>query len=227
MDFLSFHIRDLSFGRAAALNPLVLGLPVSSGTLLMSVSYMVMNNLLLSVGENAQGAFGISRSVMLISTTTQLGICMGVQPAVSYCYGKKNASRVQELIIKTGIICFVFGLVVAILCIGGRDLILNAFIEDASVAVYGRKMIVGCLLTAPIYAVYQTAVTFLQATECAGQSTFATLVRQGGALIPAMFILNALLGFDGLVFCFAITDVIAAAVGAVFLIRRIRRLKQI
>ncbi len=223
-EYLSFHLADLSLRKEVSLAPLLLGLPVSSGTLLMSVSYMVMNNLLISVGDNAQGAFGIVRSVMLLSTTTQLGICMGVQPAVSYCYGKKDIKRVKEMIVKTGVVCMVFGLIVAIICIGGRDLILNAFIPDEEIHRFGRQMIVGCLITAPVYAIYQAAVTFLQATEWAIKSTFVTLLRQGGILIPAMLLLNMMFGFNGLVFCFAVSDICAALIGTVILAGRLKEL---
>ncbi|MCR4892754.1 MAG: MATE family efflux transporter [Lachnospiraceae bacterium] len=222
-DFISFRAKDLSLKKDVVLKPLALGLPIASGTLLMSVSYMIMNNLLIGVGDNAQGAFGIVRSVMLLSTTTQLGICMGVQPAVSYCYGRKNIRRVKEFIVKTGTVCMVFGLLVALLCIGGRDLILNAFIADESIVLFGREMIVGCLITAPVYAIYQTAVTFLQATEWAMWSTINTLLRQGIVLIPAMLILNAAFGFGGLVFSFAVTDIVAALVGTVLLVRRMKK----
>ncbi len=219
--FLSFKLKDISYKKEVLIKPLILGLPVSAGTLLMSVSYMVINNMLLKVGANAQGAFGIVRSVMLLSTTTQLGICMGVQPAVSYCYGKKNIKRVRGIIIRTGIVCMAYGLFVAVVCISGRDMILSAFIKDADIMFFGRKMIVGCLITAPIYAIYQTAVTFLQATEWAGWSTVVTLLRQGVILMPAMYMLNMIFGFNGLVFCFAVADVCTAVMGASVLNKRI------
>ena len=201
---------------------MILGLPIASGTVLMSVSYMVLNNLLLNVGADAQGAFGISRSIMLLSTTTQLGICMGVQPAVSYNFGRGNIERVKEFIVKTTMDCMIFGLVVALLCIGGRDILMKAFIDDASIAMYGRQILIGCFITAPIYSIYQSAVTFLQATDKAAASTLITLIRQGGVLIPAMIILNALFGFSGLIFCFAVVDIVAAIVGVTVLTNHIR-----
>jgi len=47
--FLSFKLKDISYKKEVLIKPLILGLPVSAGTLLMSVSYMVINNMLLKV----------------------------------------------------------------------------------------------------------------------------------------------------------------------------------
>ncbi len=224
MHFLSISPKDLSISYESAIHPMLLGLPLASGTVLMSVSYMVLNNILLGIDANAQGAFGISRSIMLLSTTTQMGICMGVQPAVSYNYGKGNIKRVKEFIFKTTTACMIFGFVIALLCIGGRDIILKAFIDDPAIAGYGHQILVGCFITAPIYAIYQSSVTFLQATDFAGASTVITLLRQGGILIPAMIILNIVFGFSGLVFCFAVVDVFGAIIGVTVLNKHLKNL---
>ena len=221
-NYLSLSPKDIKLDYENAIHPMLLGLPIASGTVLMSVSYMVLNNLLLAVDSNAQGAFGISRSIMLLSTTTQLGICMGVQPAVSYNFGRDNIERVKEFIVKTTMVCMIFGLTIAIICIGGRDYLMKAFIDDANIAMYGRQILVGCFITAPVYSIYQSAVTFLQATDWAGASTVITLLRQGGVLIPAMVILNALFGFSGLIYCFAVVDVVAATLGVIVLTRHLK-----
>lgn len=221
----SIRAKDLVFKRDITLKTLSLGVPLSIGTLLMSLSYMVLNNLLLDVHPNAQGAFGISRTIMLLSTMVQMGICMGVQPAVSYNYGKNNAKRVKELILKTGIVCVCFGLLVAIICIGFHSAILGAFIKVESILAYGMPILLGCFITAPVYAIYQCAVTFLQATERPMPSTIITALRQGGLLIPIMYLLYQLGGFHALVFCFAVADVVSAVVGAALLRNRIIKLK--
>ncbi|MCR5452834.1 MAG: MATE family efflux transporter [Lachnospiraceae bacterium] len=224
MGFLSLSPKNLKINSEYALHPMALGLPIASGTVIMSVSYMVINNMLLAVDPNAQGAFGISRSIMLLSTTTQMGIFMGVQPAVSYNYGRGRIGMVREIIKKTTIAGMVFGFVIAFICIGGRDVLLKTFIDDPAIAGYGRKILIGCFITAPIYSIYQSAATFLQAIDCATESTVITLLRQGIVLIPAMIVLNMFFGFDGLVYCFAVVDVMGAIVGSIVLLNKLRKL---
>lgn len=224
--FLSFSPKDFSLRKDISVHVLSLGLPVASGTLLLSIAYMLMNNLLLSVSPYAQGAFGISRAIMLFSTMIQLGICMGVQPAISYSYGTENMKRVKEFVLKTGILSVGFGVFVACICIGLRDFILTAFIKDAAILEYGKTLVLGCFCTAPVYGLFQLAVNFLQATERPFWSTVLTILRQGIIIIPAMLILNYMAGFQGLAYCFAVTDIFAAGIGLVLIRKRMKELKE-
>lgn len=216
-EFLSFDIKYLSFSIENSCQILALGFPLAIGTLFMSFAYMVMNNLLKTYDANAQGAFGICRTIMLLSTMIQMGICMGMQPAISYNFGAKNTKRVKEIILKTGIVTVLFGALLSLVIIVFRDAVLSAFINDSAVLSYADRMIVGCLCTAAIYGVYQMSVTALQSLERPMQSTIITAMRQGVVIIPAMLILNALLGFNGLVYCFAVTDIVAAFCGVILL----------
>lgn len=216
-DILSFNVKHLSFRTDNSVKILALGMPLAIGTLFMSFSYMIMNNLLKAYDANAQGAFGICRTIMLLSTMIQMGICMGVQPAISYNFGAKNMKRVKEIILKTGIVTASFGGILSLVVISFRRTILSAFINNQSVLSYADRMIVGCLCTAAVYGVFQISVTALQALEKPMQSTFITIMRQGIILIPAMLILNTILKFDGLIYSFAVTDIIAALCGLILL----------
>ena len=226
-DIFSISPKSLSFRADITWRTLLMGLPLASGTLLLSFAYMIMNNLLLKISPDAQGAFGISRSIMLFSTMIQMGICVGVQPAVSYNYGQGTKKRVLEFIKKTGAVTVCFGIAVAVICIGFRDLILGSFIDSPAILSYGRVILVGCFCTAPVYGIYQMAVTFLQATDRPMWSTVITILRQGAVIIPAMLLLNLLFGFQGIAFSFAVTDVIAAIIGGTMLILRLKKMQEV
>ncbi len=210
---MSLHIKDFSVKPEISLRTLSLGLPTAAGTLLISVAYTVMNNMLVVIDANATGAFGVCRTIMLMSTMVQMGICMGMQPAISFNYGNKDMKRVKEITLKTGLLAVIFGICVAVLCIGGRTFLLRLFLSDETVLAYAKKIMVGCLCTAPIYGIYVQAYCFLQAIDRAVYGTVVTLLRQGIILIPVMFILNLLGGLNALIFAFAVTDVIAAVIG--------------
>ena len=216
---LSYNIRKVSFRKENSVQVLALGLPLAAGTLLISVAYMVMNNLLKGYDANAQGAFGICRTIMLMSTMIQMGICMGTQPAVSYCFGLDSKPRVKEIIWKTGAVTMFFGAIVSILIITLRKTILPFVFDDAAVMVYAEKMIIGCLCTSVLYGLYQVCSTSLQAIDRPMWSTLITISRQGLIIIPVMIALNMLFGFDGLIYCFAVTDVLVAVIGVVLLLR--------
>ncbi len=224
---MSLNIKDFSLKPEISLKTLSLGLPTAAGTLLVSVAYTVMNNLLVVIDANATGAFGVCRTIMLMSTMIQMGICMGMQPAISFNYGGGNLKRVKEITLKTGLLAVIFGICVSVICISGRDVILRAFLSDENVLVYARRLLVGCLCTAPIYGIYEQSYAFLQAVDHAICGTVVTLLRQGIVLIPVMLLLNLVGGFDLLIYAFAVTDVIAAVVGVVLSIYWYRKIKKI
>ena len=219
---LSFDIRKVSLKKENSLQVLALGLPLAAGTLLISVAYMVMNNILKGYDANAQGAFGICRTIMLLSTMIQMGICMGTQPAVSYCFGQDNKPRVKEIIRKTGAVTMLFGLIVSVAIIVFRKAILSFVFADPAVMVYAEKIIIGCLCTSVFYGLYQVCSTSLQAIDRPMWSTAITVSRQGLIVIPVMIVLNMLFGFDGLIYCFAVTDVLVAAVSVALLAATLR-----
>ena len=222
---VSYDIKKVSLKADNSVQVLGLGLPLAVGTLLISVSYMVMNNLLKGYDTNAQGAFGICRTIMLLSTMIQMGICMGTQPAVSYNFGLQKLERVKEVILKTGIVTMSFGAIISALIILFRKVILSAVFDDPAVMVYAEKFIIGCLCTSVIYGLYQVCSTSLQAINRSMWSTVITILRQGVVLVPTMLVLNNLFGLDGLVFCFAVTDVIVAVIGVCLLITALKTLK--
>ncbi len=209
---ISFNLKDFHINKKN-LKLLYLGLPLSVGTLLMSVSYMVMNNLLSTYGDDATGAFGIARSVMMLSTLTQMGICMGMQPALSYNFGRKDMKRVREMTTKTAIVTFTLGTVISAICILFRDPILHAFIDNDSIYGYAKILLVGCMCSSPIYGIFQLCAALLQATNKASWGTLVTVVRHGIVFIPAMLILNQLFGYQALAFAIPITDICAAVLG--------------
>lgn len=222
---VSYNVKKVSLKAENSVQVLGLGLPLAVGTLLISVSYMVMNNLLKGYDTNAQGAFGICRTIMLLSTMIQMGICMGTQPAVSYNFGLQKLERVKEVILKTGIVTISFGAIVSTLIILFRKVILSAVFDNSAVMLYAEKFIIGCLCTSVVYGLYQVCSTSLQAIKRSMWSTVITILRQGVVLVPAMLLLNKLFGLNGLVFCFAVTDVIVAVIGVCLLITALKTLK--
>ncbi len=219
-DSISLSFRDFTLEKKVSLKTLSLGLPMAVGTLLISVAYTFMNHILVQINVNATGAFGVCRNIMLFSTMIQMGICMGIQPAISYNYGKGDDCRVKEISQKTGLAAIIFGITIAVLSISFREQILSAFLKDEQTLVLAGSLLVGCMITAPFYGIYQMCCVYLQATDQALKSTVLTLLRQGIVLIPVMYLLNWIGGFACLVYAFAVTDVTASLIGLQLIRRR-------
>lgn len=77
-----------------------------------------------AVALAAQGVAG--KCSMLISMLA-MGICMGIQPAISFSYGRRNLERMKLLIRNTGIVTFLIGTVLSILGMVFRDTLIAIF----------------------------------------------------------------------------------------------------
>ena len=62
--------------------------------------------------------------------------------------------------------------------------------------------------------VYYLGVNFLQASGRAAATTVLSALRQGALLLPALYLLHALLGLPGLAAARAVADMLGAAIAA-------------
>lgn len=228
--FLAWYIRknnalfsvrpvDARSGRNVLVPVISLGLPMAFSTILMSLSHMISNNLLMGYDAVALAAQGIAGKVGMLISMTAMGLCMGMQPAISYNYSAENRARMEEIIRKTGITVVSIALVLSAFCLIFREPLLAAFIDDAAVISIGRIALLASVLAGPFYGVYQLCTTYLQATGRAGHAALASLMSKGIIYIPVLFLLNAVFGMYGILFTSTVTDTLSllAAVGLILL----------
>lgn len=210
-----FSIRpgDVSFKKDVIVPVLTLGMPLACGTILMSCSHMVMNNVLAGYGSIAVAANGVAGKAGMLISMLQMGICMGMQPALSYSCGAGEYKRLYGIVRNTGIMTVAVGTALTLLCFLVRNQFVTMFIEHADVIALGQKMMVASLLIGPFYGLYQLETTFLQSTGKAGVATFVSLLDKGVIFLPMLWLLNALLGLNGVIYTAAVTDMISILIG--------------
>lgn len=209
----SLSPKKLSLRREVSWDILLLGVPMAAGTLLMSFSSVFMNKLLAGYGDIVLAASGVSGKIGMLLSMIAMGICMGIQPAISYSYGSGNMKRMKNIIVRTGITTIGIGSTLTLICFIFRNSLINVFINDPQVIAYGQIIIIGSLVTAPVYGLYQLCSAFLQSTRKVSYATFVSLLRQGIIYAPTLFIMNALAGLNELIFSAAISDVLSIIVG--------------
>lgn len=74
-----------------------------------------------------------------------------------------------------------------------------AFINDAEIIPLGMYVISISTLVGPLTGIYQLCITFLQSSEKASYAVFVSVLRQGLVFIPALYLLDKLFAFDGIV----------------------------
>jgi Na+-driven multidrug efflux pump len=171
-------------------------------------------------------AQSVSGKVGMVITMLAMGICMGMQPAISFNFASGHLERMYDILKKTSLFTLFVGTVTTILCFLARNAILTAFIDNAEVLTYGQIMVFASLCTGPFYGFYQLCQTFLQSTGKASYATFAALLDKGLFFIPILLLMNRWFGAYGIAFTGAVTlvfSILATALLSLHWNRQIRK----
>ncbi|MBR1585239.1 MAG: MATE family efflux transporter [Clostridia bacterium] len=219
----SVNPRDISLKKDVVGTVLSLGLPLSLSTILASVSGAVANNLMMQYGSVAVAGQSVASRIGQMISMTVMGVCMGMQPAISFNYSARNMKRLTEILRKTAGLAVVAGTVLSALCLIFRDQLLNAFLNDPNVLVIGRVCLLASIVIGPFYGFYQICTTYLQAAGKSRQAIIVSLLEKGIVYIPMLFILNWVFHMYGIVFAATVTTVISAVAALIFCYKDYRK----
>ena len=208
----SLSPRDLSFRREISLRVLGLGLPMAASTLLMSFSSAISNRLTVSYGNVAVAARSVAgKSAMLIPMIV-MGLCMGVQPAISYVYGCRDRERLRKIVLGVGAVCVGVAALLSAAFFLFREQFVAAFSPDPEIISLGRYMMLGTLLAVPVEGVYHMCSTYLQATGKVSYATLTSLMQKGLIFLPVLLLMERLFALDGIIFSNAVTTLISTVI---------------
>lgn len=213
---LSLSRKHFSLRPETSWTVMSLGLPMACSTLLMSLSHIIANRMVISYGSVALAAQGVSGKIGMIITMLAMGICMGLQPAISYNFSAGNLDRMKQIIRNTAIFTVCLGSMLTILCYLGRNMIISAFIDNAEVIAYGQIFVFASIIIGPFYGLYQLCQTFLQSTGKASYASLVALMDKGLFYLPLLFILGKVFGLYGIIFTGAVTLFLSLTAGIVF-----------
>ena len=90
---LSIHPKHYMAAGGIAAGVLAIGVPASLNNILMSVSNIVVNNLMAHHGDMAVAGLGVAMKVNMIVVMLLIGVGTGIQPLLGYCFGARNRKR--------------------------------------------------------------------------------------------------------------------------------------
>ena len=215
--------KDLSFEKKVIWTVISLGLPMSCATVLGSVSSTVVNNLMMQYGSIAVAAQSVAGRIGQMISMTVMGVCMGMQPAISFNYSARNHKRLTEILAKTTGLAVIAGTVLSALCLIFRDQLLNAFLDDPRVLDIGRVCLFASIVIGPFFGFYQICTTYLQAAGKSRQAIIVSLLEKGIIYIPMVFLMNALFKMYGIIFSATVTTVLSAVAALVFCYKDYRK----
>ena len=199
---------------------LLLGLPMMVNTLLTSFSGVINNRFLTQYGDLFLAANGVSSKLRMVVYMLIMGVCMGIQPAISYYHGAKDRDRMRRILRVALLSTTAIGILLSVAGAVFRNPLIALFINDAEVIRYGSVMVLGSLAGGPFQGVLQLSIVYLQGTGNVSAATGFAVFRQIAHLLLLVG-MNVLFGFIGLVFSASATTILCAATGVLLCRRQI------
>ena len=206
---LSIRLSDFTWRERIFSRICSAGLPTAIFSALMSVSTIVLNQMLVVYGNAPVAAIGIVFKANMFITFLQMGLANGVQPLLGYNYGAGNMARFRQVERFTKKCCLVVGVLATALYFVLREPIIRIFIDDDQVVAYGVQMLIAYMVSGPVIGILFVNMNCMQSVGHALGATVLPILRQGVLLIPLLYLLEAFLGLNGIIFGQSVTDYIA------------------
>ncbi|GGW56642.1 putative MATE family efflux protein [Winogradskyella epiphytica] len=190
---------------------------------IVSVTYLLMNNILFDLGgETSVTAYAIVGRMLMFALFPVYGITQGFLPIAGFNYGAEQYARVKESIITAIKYAALLATVIFVFLMVFPEVITKLFTQDADVLIETPPAMRWVFAATPIIAVQLIGAAYFQAVGKAIPALLLTLTRQGFFFIPLIFILPEYFGALGVWMAFPISDVLSTIVTAYFLHREVK-----
>ena len=221
-NYFSIHPRYFKWKDKILTSVCSSGFPTAIFSVLMSVSTIVLNQILVVYVNATVAAIGIVFKANMFITFLQMGLANGVQPLLGYNFGSGDIKRFREVESYTKKCCLIVGIIATLFYFVFRTQIIAMFINDSEVINYGVLMLIGYMISGPVIGLLFVNMNCMQSVGRALPATILSVLRQGVLLIPMLYILNAIAGLHGVIYGQALTDYIAVILSA-YLWRKVRK----
>ena len=113
---LSVRLKDFTLREKVCSSVLAIGVPAALGSMLMSVSQIIINSQMAEYGDMAIAGMGVAMKVVTITGMVCIGLGQGVQPLLGYCVGAKLWKRFKDVFKFSFIFSFILGVVLTVIC---------------------------------------------------------------------------------------------------------------
>jgi multidrug efflux pump len=218
-------IHHLVFRKHSFTRIMAIGIPMSLGQIMMSFGNAISNRMVASYGDLHVAGFGVAMRVIMVPIFLFIGLSMGIQPLIGYCYGASNQERLRK-VVRTSMIMglAMSGFFIVTFLLFSKYMI-AVFIRDRQVIALGSLVLNAMVVAFPFAAMQMQFLISLQAMGKAMASLIVSLSRQGLVYIPALFILKAFFGYEGIVFALPIADIGTTIIAFVLLRRAIAKMR--
>ena len=221
---LSIHPKDFYMGDKICTGVLAIGIPASLGSIMMSVSQIIVNARMTAYGDMAVAGIGVAMKVTMMTGMICIGFGQGIQPLVGYCVGAGLWDRFKGTMKFSMLFSLGLSVVMTAVCYLLTGQIVGAFLTDPAAFDYAVSFVRILLTTSCLFGMFYVLGSALQGMGAATAALIVNLSRQGVIYIPALFILEAAVGMNGLLWAQPVADMLSTALVAALYGRSSRRM---
>jgi putative MATE family efflux protein len=189
----------------------------------VSVTYLLMNNIMFHLGgEDSVTVYAIIGRMLMFALFPILGVTQGFLPIAGYNYGAQQWHRVRKSINTAILYASVLALIVFAGIMFFSEDIVSIFTNNPKIIAETPHAMRWVFAATPIIALQLIGSAYFQAIGKAVPALLLTLSRQGFFFIPLVLILPKYFGEIGVWISFPLADVLATIVTGFFLNREIR-----
>ena len=220
---LSISPKEASVKDGICSGVLAIGIPAALTTFLMSISQVIANSRISAYSDLSVAAYGVASKVTMIVGMVGLGVGFGVQPVLGFCYGARNRERFNQVLRFAVFLGLGVCIVCALLCLGFVRPIVQLFLTEPAALEKGVLFTRILTSTAWLLGVFHLLLSTLQAMGAAKASFLVSVCRQGIVYIPAVFLMDLLVGETGIVWAQPVADACSLVLVSVFLALQLRK----
>nr|WP_314278009.1 MATE family efflux transporter [uncultured Peptostreptococcus sp.] len=194
------------------------GLPNFFMNLFGTFVSIILNRSIINYGGDYHlASVTIITSISLFMTMIIYGISQGAQPLIGYNFGANKYNRIVCTIkLSSGVIILIASIFLILI-----ELIPSIFISvyapDKALLDLTVKNIRLYLLGIVFVGIHSIATTYFQSIKKSKTSSILYILRYGGILIPALYILPNIMGIDGVYLSYAFSDIISGTIALILL----------
>lgn len=192
------------------------GIPSALQTMLSAVSNLVLNSLIISYGEFAEAAIGITKKIDAIPFGIITGLSQGSAPLIAYNNGANKYDKMKTTLKLSLIYCIFAAAIILIIIEVCANPIISAFIKEENTILYGTRFLRLHCISMVFMSVTFMLVSFFQSTGAKAKAFILSIIRKGLFDIPLMYLMNAIIPMYGVVACQPIMDFVSAIVAICF-----------
>ena len=173
----------------------------------------LLNSSLAVYGADKVAAMGITQKVYSTVILVIVGFTFGTQPLLGYNYGSKNWHRLKEILRFDILVQVVYAIVAGGLLIIFARPAIALFMNQPDIVNAGSYMLLATIITTPVVGIVLVYTTIFQSIGNAWGAFIMAIARQGVVYFLVLELMKMVLGYHGIVWSQAISDVITCIIG--------------